>query len=73
MGLEIIIMEDGHEVFGGVWDYRDDPEGLYYDIAESDEERKESFRRKKAFIDNEIEKRNKKRKETLGFDIEPIN
>ena len=27
-----IINDDGSESFGGIWDYRDDEEGLYYDL-----------------------------------------
>lgn len=30
MALEIIIDDDGNEKLGGVWDYRDDPEGMLY-------------------------------------------
>lgn len=31
LALEVVIEEDGTERLGGVWDYRDDPEGIYYD------------------------------------------
>lgn len=30
LALEIVIEEDGTEHLGGIWDYRDDPEGLIY-------------------------------------------
>lgn len=30
MALEVMIMPDGTEHLGGVWDYRDDPEGMAY-------------------------------------------
>lgn len=30
LALEIIIDDDGTEHFGGVWDYRDDPEGMAF-------------------------------------------
>lgn len=31
LALEVIIdHETGEEILGGVWDYRDDPEGMYY-------------------------------------------
>lgn len=31
LALEVIVdTETGEEKFGGVWDYRDDPEGMYY-------------------------------------------
>ena len=31
LALEVIRDPDGSETFGGVWDYRDDPEGITYD------------------------------------------
>jgi len=30
MALEVIVEEDGTESLGGVWDYRDDPEGMFF-------------------------------------------
>lgn len=30
LALEIVLEKDGTESFGGVWDYRDDPEGMSY-------------------------------------------
>lgn len=74
IALEIILNDEtGEEKLGGIWDYRSDEEGIYYNIKESDEERINRFKRNKAFIDNEFEVRNKIRKEKLGFEIEPIN
>jgi len=72
LALEVLINDDGKEELGGIWDYREDDEGIYYDISNSDMERKNRFIEKKSFIDNEIEKRYKIRKDKLGFDIEPI-
>lgn len=31
LALEVTISDDGVERLGGVWDYRDDPEGIYYE------------------------------------------
>ena len=31
LALEVKITEDGIESLGGIWDYRDDPEGVFYD------------------------------------------
>ena len=31
LSLEVIIEEDGSEKLGGVWDYRDDLEGMFFD------------------------------------------
>jgi hypothetical protein len=73
LGLALeIIQEDGTEILGGIWDYREDKDGIYYDINNSDIERINRFKEKKSFIDSELEKRNEERKNLLGFDIEPI-
>lgn len=72
LALEVVIDKNKNETLGGIWDYRDDQEGIYYDIANSDLERKEKFKAKKEFIDSELAIREKKRLEVLGFYIEPI-
>jgi hypothetical protein len=72
LALEIIQEHDGTEILGSIWDYREDKEGMYYDINNSDIERINRFKEKKSFIDSELEKRNEERKNLLGFDIEPI-
>jgi hypothetical protein len=30
LALEVVVAEDGTEQLGGVWDYRDDPEGMSF-------------------------------------------
>jgi predicted pyridoxine 5'-phosphate oxidase superfamily flavin-nucleotide-binding protein len=37
MALSVTVDEDGNEHLEGIWDYRDDPEGIFYDekIAKS--------------------------------------
>ncbi len=30
LAMEVVVHEDGTEEFGGVWDYRDDPEGMIF-------------------------------------------
>lgn len=30
LALEVVVHEDGTETLGGIWDYRDDPEGMCY-------------------------------------------
>ena len=30
LALEVVVADDGTERLGGVWDYRDDPEGILY-------------------------------------------
>jgi hypothetical protein len=73
LALEIILNDDGTEKLGGVWDYREEKEGIYYDISNADLERKTRFNEKKLFIDTELENRCKNRKEILGFDVEPLD
>lgn len=37
LALEIVIDDDGNERLGGVWDYRDDPEGMVFaDLSDAD-------------------------------------
>jgi molecular chaperone GrpE len=71
LALEVSI-EDGKELISGVWDYREDKEGIYYDIQNSESERKEKFLKNKNFIDSELKERGEIRKSELGFKIEPI-
>ena len=72
LALETIINDDDTESFGGVWDYREDKEGMLFGLSHSDVNRKEEFKNKKTFIDNEFTSREKDREEALGFIIEPV-
>jgi len=40
LALEIIQEEDGTESLGGVWDYRDDPEGIVFSEGTMDQVKK---------------------------------
>lgn len=74
LALEIVIDNDnGTEKLGGIWDYREKKEGIYFDISNSDLERKTRFNKNKRFVENEMNERCKSRKEILGFDIEPVD
>jgi len=73
LALEVKIEDDGTEVLGGVWDYREDLEGIYYDLENSDETRINNFKRKKNFIDSELQIIGDNRMKKLGFIIEPID
>jgi hypothetical protein len=69
LALEINIDEDGNESLGGVWDYRDDPEGmLYNDSIMSSEAAKTKF----DFVATQFEEKAKYRLEKYGFAIQPI-
>lgn len=72
LALSIEIDEDGNEQLKNVWDYRDDPEGIYYDLQNSKQNRIEEFEQKKKFIDSELSKRSDKRAELFGSLVEPI-
>lgn len=71
LALEVFI-EDGKELISGIWDYREDKEGIYYDIQNSESERKQRFLNNKNFIDSQLKERGDLRKSELGFKIEPI-
>lgn len=72
LALEVFEDENGSEQLGGIWDYREDKEGIYYNLNNSKSDRIGRFLKNKNFIDNEFNERIKIRKEKLGFDIEPI-
>ena len=72
LALEVLSYADGNEELGGIWDYREDKEGIYYDIANSEEDRKAIFRMKMEHIAEELENRSKDREDAIGFIIEPI-
>lgn len=64
LALEVVVEDDGTERLGGVWDYRDDPEGIWYD-GTADREKAERVSRLLA-------ERAGRREEALGFLVEPL-
>lgn len=72
LALEIIVDDNGDEFLGGIWDYRDDEIGIYYDIKNSDSDRKSRFLKNKRYIQNEFNNRKSKRIEKFGSIIEKI-
>jgi hypothetical protein len=64
LALEVIVEEDGTETLGGVWDYRNDPEGLRFNDDEIDLNK---IRR----VENILTERIPSRKEKLGYYIQP--
>ena len=73
LALEIIQEENGDEKLGGVWDYREDTEGIYFDLANSPKERQHDFKNKANYIKSQFDKRWADREKVLGFDIEPVH
>lgn len=61
LAIEVVIEKDGTERLGGIWDLRDDPEGLYYIQLN-----KSKMRR----VKREQRNRAKIRQEKLGFVIQ---
>ena len=59
LALEVIIEDDGTEKLGGIWDYRDAPEGMLYGHPFPTEQvvKAQKF----------IREKHKQRKQTLGF------
>jgi hypothetical protein len=72
LALEVSTDENGNEVLGGIWDYREDDDGIYYDLANSSNERIQRFLNNSFNIMVEKEKRAEARQKKLGNVIEPI-
>jgi hypothetical protein len=64
MALEIAVDDDGSERFVGIWDYRNDPEGIYFTdgVDPAKAQRVESERAEKAST----------RREALGYEVQPV-
>lgn len=65
LALEVVKNEDGSYDFGGVWDYRDDPEGIVFgDTIDGDKAER---------IAEEWDARAPARKAKLGFIVQPVS
>jgi len=66
LALEVIVDKDtGQETFGGVWDYRDDPEGLVFGDDNLSLEKAES-------VAKMVDEHRAVRKEQFGWVVQPI-
>jgi len=72
LSLEICIDEDGREFLGGIWDCRDENTGIFFNLKNSNNERKEAFIQKAKNIKDILVARAPKRFNELGFVVEPI-
>jgi hypothetical protein len=72
LALEVVIDDNGNESLGGIWDYRDDPSGIIYNISSSDSDRLQRFQQKADFIMNEQNNRKINRTSILNYFIPPI-
>lgn len=69
LALEIKFDEEGNESIGGIWDYRQDPEGMLYD---SNTMKSEAALVKSLFVHDELEKKSRYRLENYGYVIQPL-
>ena len=69
LALEVIVEDDGTERLGGVWDYRDDPEGIAYGADITTDPKFRSSARSVAEI---RERRRPIRVAALGYWIQPV-
>lgn len=65
LALEVTVEEDGTERISGVWDYRDDSEGIYFagDYA--------NLHPKARKVEEEWERREGNRRTALGYMVQP--
>ena len=63
LALEVVVDDDGTERLGGVWDYRDDPEGMRYEGVDLIE--------KAERVAAERERRRPAREASLGYWEQP--
>lgn len=72
LALEVICDSEGRPMqLGGVWDHRDDPEGIYYADVEVDDLAER--RRKAQHIEHEWSKRWRHRHMRLGYVVQPVD
>lgn len=69
LALEIVVDPDGRCRLGGVWDYRDDPEGMNFIIQK---EEVSDFREKAARVEREWVEKEQTRIMELGYMVQPI-
>jgi len=73
LALEIVLSGDERKgYFLRVQDFRNNPEGVCYNIKNSNQERKERFRKNKEYINKQFKKYSKPRLKLIGSVIEKI-
>jgi hypothetical protein len=77
LALSITINDDGSYELKGIWDYREDPEGIIYDLKNSNKERLERFRKNRDNVYAEFQKHENARNKLFDveyhtYGIEPI-
>lgn len=69
LALEVAVYDNDVWAIGGVWDYRDDPEGINY--GKADDEQHQAMLNNVAYIDMQWIARQRKRVEGLGYFVQP--
>jgi len=72
LAMSFELNDDGTESFGVIWDCRDDPEGIIYNLRDSDKERLQLFRNKRVSVTALLKSLSKSRIKELGYLVEPI-
>ncbi len=73
LGLALEIEVNGNiETIVGIQDHRNDPEGVFYDIKNSEKERVEKFLKNEKYIQDQRKKFSSARINLIGDEIEPI-
>lgn len=67
MALSIEIDEEGNESLGGIWDYRDDPEGMLYDDSMLELDK---FKSNVEYVKEQWKDKENTRNEILGYMIQ---
>jgi len=65
LALEVVVEDDGSERLGGVWDSRDDPEGIVFGEGMIEKEKAQRVEIKRQRMANN-------RKEALGFTVQEV-
>ena len=70
LALEVSQHADGSESLGGIWDYREDPEGIIFD--KGDEPTEDQRRRRQERINKQERLRRDTRINSLGYWVQPL-
>lgn len=65
LALEVVVNEDGSKRLGGIWDYRDDPEGVFFAEGELDLEKWKNVERVRSI-------KNRTRLEKIRYTVQPM-
>ena len=64
LALEVTVDDRGNHALGGIWDYRDDPEGMLFGDSDIDAQKADE-------IAQFIAKKHRERQSVLGFIVQP--